>query len=424
MTPALKAMSKTATGAATEPVKRLGCIYVPNGINQPMWVPQTVGAGFELSPILKPLAPFKNQLLVVSGLAHRQAEDLYGDGNNDHPRAIAVWLSGVHAYNRPGHPVQLGTTFDQVVAQQIGKTTRLPSLELVLENPSQIACAGGDCFYGSTLSWRNPTTPNPMEGHPRVVFNRLFGDGGSSVQRLARMKQTDSILDSVSKELASLMTKLGAGDKSKLDQYTDSVRDIELRIQNAERQSAEGESDLALPERPTDIPEKFEDHAKLMFDLQVLAFQADLTRVFTLMIGQEGSSRTYPQIGVPEQHHPISHHRERPEFLMKKAKIDTYHVELLGYFLDKLRNTPDGDGSLLDHSMILYGGGLGNGNFHDHKNMPCLVAGGVGGNLKGDRHLKYPEYTPMTNLMLSLMDKLGIPVPEKIGDSTEHLQDI
>jgi hypothetical protein len=367
------------------------------------------------------MAKVREQVLVLSGLAHRQA-DSFGDGNGDHPRATAVWLSGVHAWDRRGggggESVRLGTTVDQIIAQHYAKETQLPSLELVLEKPTQVACDSTDCFFSNTISWRTPTTPNPMEPHPRVVFERLFGDGGTAAQRLAQARKTGSILDSVVAEVAGLEKRLGPSDRSKLNEYLNSVREIEQRIQSAE---TKGEaSEMALPDRPTDIPAEFEEHAKLMFDLQVLAFQGDITRVFSMIMAREGSPRTYPQIGVPEQHHPVSHHRDDPILIAKKAKIDTYHVYLLNYLAEKMAATPDGDGSLLDHSAILYGGGMGNGNLHEHTNLPTLVVGKLGGTLKAGRHLSYQENTPMSNLFVSMLDKAGVPV-EKIGDSTGKL---
>jgi hypothetical protein len=419
MVPAATALAQTPAN----PVRRLGFIYVPNGVIQEQWVPATTGAGFDFSPILSPLEPFRDRLLVVSGLAHRQA-DSFGDGNGDHPRATAVWLSGVHAWERRGRvgptAIKLGTTADQIAARELGKETPLPSLELVLEAPTAIACDTGDCFYSNTISWRNETTPLPMEPHPRVVFERLFGDGGSNADRMAQVRQTGSILDSVAQEALSLERTLGPQDRTKLSEYLDAVRDLEQRIQ---RSAARGDDAVVeLPDRPIDIPETFDEHAKLMFDLQVLAYQADVTRVVTMMMARETSPRTYASIGVADQHHTVSHHRNDPEYIAKKAKIDTYHISLLGYFLDKLRNTPDGDGNLLDHSMITYGGGLGNGNLHEHTNLPCLVAGGGGGRLKGGRHLAYPEDrdTPMTNLLLAVLDKAGVET-EMLGDSTGQL---
>lgn len=413
MQPALKAVSATP--------KRLGFIYgSPNGIIQKAFVPATTGPGFELSPILSPLAPVRDQLVVLSNLAHRQA-DSFGDGNGDHARGTAVWLSGVHAWDRRPvgtETVTLGVTIDQIAARHFAKDTQLPSLELVLEKPTQIACDSTDCFFSNTISWRSPTTPNPMEPHPRVVFERLFGEGGSAAQRLAQMRKTGSVLDSVIQEVAGLQKRLGASDRTKLGEYLSSVRELEKRIQSAEAKGAA--SELALPNRPTDIPDEFEEHAKLMFDLQVLAYQADVTRVFSMLMAREGSPRTYPQIGVPEQHHPVSHHRDDPALIAKKQKIDTYHVQLLGYFLEKLQATRDGDGSLLDHSLIVYGGGMGDGNLHEHSNLPTLVAGKLGGQLRTGQHLAYADNTPMANLFTTILDKVGIPA-DKFGDSTGRL---
>jgi hypothetical protein len=421
--PFLDAMVPALSAAPKATPKRLGFIYgSPNGIIQKAFVPTTVGPNFELSPILQPLAPVRDQLLVLSGLAHRQA-DSFGDGNGDHPRGTAVWLSGMHAWDRrgPGTLVSLGTTADQIAARELGRETRLPSLELVLERPTQIACDTTDCFFSNTISWQSPTTPNPMEAHPRVVFDRLFGEGGSAARRLAEVRRTGSLLDSVLNEINSLKQHLGASDRSKLGEYLNSVREIERRIQTAEKTGAE--SELALPDRPTDIPEDFEAHAKLMFDLQVLAFQTDMTRVFTLMMAREASGRSYPQIGVPDQHHPVSHHRNDPVLMAKKQKIDTYHMSLFGYFLERLHRTPDGDGSLLDHSAILYGGGMGDGNLHEHSNLPVVIAGKLDGAFKTNRHLAHPDNTPMANLLVTMLDKAGVRV-DKLGDSTGTLKEI
>ena len=417
MVPAATVLAKTAA----RPTPRLGFVYIPNGVIQEQFVPATTGAGFAFSPSLSPLASFRERLLVVSGLAHRQA-DSFGDGNGDHPRATAVWLSGVHAWERRGRigptAIKLGTTADQIAARVLGTSTPLPSLELVLEKPTAISCDSGDCFYSNTISWRDPTTPLEMEPHPRVVFERLFGDGGSPAERQAQVRQTGSILDSVTQEALSLERTLGPTDRGKLAEYLDSVRDLEQRIGRAEARSEQAEIDL--PDRPIDIPEDFEEYAKLMFDLMALAYQADVTRVSTLMMARETSPRTFPQIGVPDQHHTVSHHRNDSDYIARKAKIDTYHVSLLAHFLNRLRNTPDGDGNLLDHSMIVYGGGIGNGNLHEHTNLPCLVAGGGGGRLKGGRHLAYSDDTPMANLLLTVLDKAGVRA-EELGDSTGRL---
>jgi hypothetical protein len=314
--------------------------------------------------------------------------------------------------------VRLATSADQLAARVIGKSTRIASLELNLDYPTQGACDAGDCFYVNTVSWRNETTPNPTESNPRIVFQRLFGDGGGPAQRLAETKARGSVLDSVTQEASRLAGTLGPGDRTKLTEYMDSVRDIEERIKNVEVQSTQS---IELPDRPFGVPETFDAHTKMMFDLLLLAYRADLTRVFSMVMARELSSRTYANIGVPEQHHPTSHHRNDPELIAKKAKIDTYHVQLLAYFLEKMQATQDGDGSLLDHSLILYGGGMGDGNLHRHTDLPCLLAGKLGGQMKAGRHMNYPENTPMTNLLVSVLDKAGVRT-EKLGDSTGPLK--
>jgi hypothetical protein len=417
--PLLDAMVPALAGKPLKAPPRLGFIYVSNGFVQEQWKPGTIGTGFEFTPILKPLEPLKDYLNVLSGLAHLQARTL-GDGTGDHPRSSAAWLTGVHAYDRtrPGVEVHLATSADQLAAREIGRDTQVSSLEMSVDFSAQGSCDSGDCFYINTISWRNESTPNPTESHPRVIFERLFGDGGSATQRQALLKDTGSILDSVTQETARLAATLGPGDRTKLSGYLDSVREIEQRIQNTE---SRGIQSIELPERPTDIPVSFEDHTKLMFDLQALAFRADITRVFSMIMAREASSRTFPNIGVPDQHHAVSHHRNDPELLRKKAKIDTHHVELLAYFLDKLRATPDGDGSLLDHSLVVYGGGMGDGNLHLHTDLPCLLAGRLGGQFKTRGHLQYPENTPMSNLLLTVLGAVGVR-PEKLGDSTGKLQ--
>jgi len=419
--PLLDSMVPALSAQAARPVKRLGFVYIPNGVIQDQWFPTTVGREWDLPQSLQALAPVRNQLNVVTGLAHLQA-NTFGDGVGDHPRASAVWLTGVHAWDRtrPGMEVRLDVSADQLAAQVLGKDTQLRSLELILENPTQMACDTNDCFFVNTVSWRSATTPNPMEAHPRVVFERLFGDGGSAAQRRARMQQTSSILDSVTGEIARLSKTLGPVDKTKLTEYLDSVREIEQRIQTAETSTA---TNVVVPDRPIDVPDTFDAHAKLMFDLQALAYQADITRVFTMIVGRELSGRTFPTIGVTEGHHAVSHHRNDPDFIAKKAKIDFYHASLLGYFLEKLQNTPDGDGSLLDHSLIMYGGGIGNGNLHEHTDLPCLMAGSLAGAFKTGYHYRYPleGNVPMSNLLLTILAKVGVPV-EKLGDSTGRLE--
>jgi Protein of unknown function (DUF1552) len=407
-----------ALSAVPASTPRFSFLYIANGVIQDQWTPKTTGADYELTPILAPLAAHKPAINIVTGLAHLQA-DTFGDGTGDHPRASAAWLTGVHAYDRtlPGIDVKLATSADQIIAEHIGKTTPVRSIELSVDYPTQGACDSGDCFYVNTVSWRNETTPNPTELHPRVVFERLFGDGGTAAERLAHIRKTGSILDSVGAEIGRLNASLGAGDKGKLGEYLDSVRDVEQRIQNAEKQGAHT---FELPERPVDAPATFDEHTKLMFDLQVLGFRADVTRVSSMIMSRELSSMTFGQIGVPEQHHAVSHHRNDPELIAKKAKIDVYQAQLLAYFLDRLKATPDGDGTLLDHSLVLYGGGMGNGNLHRHTDLPCLVAGKLGGAFKTGQHLAYPTNTPMTNLLLTILAASGIP-QEKLGDSTGRM---
>jgi hypothetical protein len=414
--PMLDAMAPALAAAPTAP-PRLGFVYAANGTIQNQWKPSTTGP-LELSPILQPLEKVRSQVNVLTGLSHLQA-DTFGDGTGDHPRSSAVWLSGVHAYDRsqPGVETRLATTADQFAARQIGKTTQLPSLEMNLDPATQGACDTGDCFFTYTISWRNETTPNAAEYHPRVVFARLFGDGGSAEHRLAHAKRSGSILDSLLTEVNRLDRTLGPGDRRKLTEYLDSVRELEQRVQNVK---SRGIQNVELPDRPTDIPASFDEHAKLLFDLQALAFRADVTRVFTLMMARELSTRPYPNIGVPEQGHAVSHHRNDPELIAKKAKVDTYHMQLLAYFLEKLQAAQDGDGSLLDHSMILYGGGMGDGNLHRHSDLPCLMAGSLGGKFKTGRHLAYKLDTPMSNLLLTILDATGVRL-EKIGDSTGPL---
>ena len=416
--PMLDAMTPALSATTTAP-PRLGFVYIANGVIQNKWNPATTGRSFELSPTLQPLAKVRDSITVLSGLAHQQA-DTFGDGTGDHPRASAAWLTGVHAYDRtqPGVEVRLATTADQLAAQHIGRTSRISSLELTGDFPPQGACDSGDCFYINTVSWRNETTPNPAETNPRVIFERLFGDGGDAAARQARARETGSILDSVMREVGRISTSLGPGDRTKLDEYLDSVREIELRIKNPESQSAQA---IELTERPTDIPDSFDEHTKLMFDLQALAFRADITRVFSMIMSRELSSRTFAQIGVPDQHHAVSHHRDDPDLIAKKAKIDFYQTQLLAYFLEKLQAAHDGDGTLLDHSLILFGSGMGDGNLHRHFDLPCLLAGGLGGSIRPGTHIKYPDNTPMSNLLVALLDKIGLPI-EKIGDSTGPLK--
>jgi hypothetical protein len=416
--PLLDAMLPAFAADSARAIPRLGFVYVGNGIVHRTFKPHGEGASFELSPVLQPLGRLRGHLNVISGLDHAEADNI-GDGTGDHPRSSAAWLTGVHAFDRtqPGVEVKLATTADQLAADVLGRTTRVRSLELAVDTATQSACDSGDCFYVNTVSWRNATTPNITENHPRLVFERLFGDGGSSAERLARARDVGSILDSVRAEASRLAADVGHVDRTKIDEYLDSVREIEQRIQTAE---ASDEHVVALPDRPTSIPASFDDYTKLMLDLQLLAFQTDTTRVFSLILAREVSNRPYPQIGVPDQHHPVSHHRNDPDLIAKKTKIDTYHISLLAYLAEKMRATPDGDGSLLDQSLLVYGGGMGDGNLHRHYDLPCVLLGKLGGTIDTGQHRVYPSGTPMTNLLVTVLDKVGVPI-EALGDSTGRL---
>ena len=414
MVPAFTPAAKAAAAPA-----RLGFFYIPNGkVDDNRWTPVSEGAGFELSPILKPFAPVKDRLVVLTGLAHRQGLAL-GDGNGDHSRATPSWLSGVHPKKTETGDVHCGITADQIAAVELGTGTPLASLELGLDGDQGIAGAcenGYSCIYTNTIAWRSATQALPAENNPGVVFERMFGDGGDAAARRAAMSDSRSIMDSVRQELAGLNRELGPRDRSTVSEYLDAVRDVEKRIQRAERTVAT----VAPPDRPFGIPLTFKEHLELMFDLQVLAYRADVTRVVTFLMSREVSSRVYAECGVTQSHHSVSHHGGKPELMAQMATICTYHVSLFTKFLEALRSTADGDGSLLDHSLILYGGGLGDGNGHTHFNLPAVLAGGVGG-LKGGRHIRYPEGTPMTNLLLTMLDKVGVRNVAAIGDSTGRL---
>jgi hypothetical protein len=415
MVPALSALSKTAA----KPVSRLGFVYVPNGAVMNKWTPAAAGRGFELSPTLAGLEPLRDRVLVVSGLAHLQANS-FDDGAGDHSRGTAAWLSGIHAKRTEGADVQLGITADQIAARQFGDETQLASLELALETIDLVGnCDNGySCAYMNTLSWRTPTTPLPVETNPRKVFRRLFGQGDSASQRLARLQEDRSLLDSVQRDVARLQRSLGAADNNRLAEYLDAIRDVERRIQRTEERNAE--SDVVLPEMPSGVPETFEEHIDLMFDLQVLAYQADITRVISFLVGRELSNRTYPAIGITEAHHSLSHHQNDAQKLEKLAKINAYHIQKLAKYLEKLRATPEGAGNLLDSLTLVYGSGLSDGNRHDHSPLPILVAGGGAGRVKGGAHLACPKDTPMANLLLSVLDAAGVRT-DKLGDSTGAL---
>ena len=424
--PFLDAMTP-AFAAPSSPITRVAFVYTANGVIMRDWTPEQEGAGFAFSRTLQPVEPFRDQLLVVSGLAHRNGEAL-GDGPGDHARAGASWLTGAHPKKTRGADIRNGMSVDQMLAQDIGQNTPLPSLELGLQDVRMVGgCDSGySCAYSNTLSWSSPTTPLPYETNPRLVFERLFGDGDTTdpAVQAVRSRQNRSLLDFVLDDASWLRTGLGAGDRRKLSDYLDSVREVERRIQNAERQAGSG-VDLPVVDRPDGVPTTFEAHVRLMSDLVAIAFQADLTRVVTLMYSREGGNRTYRSIGVPDAHHGLSHHQNDPERMARLQLIDRHHVAMLAYFLGKLRDAQDEDGSLLDHSVVVYGSSLSDSNAHTHDNLPTLLAGG-GGALRGGRHLRYPEGTPMTNLFLTLLDRLGVQ-RDQIGDSTgqvEHLSDL
>ncbi len=419
MMPAAKAAKSTA-GA---PAVRLAFVYVPNGIIPGAWTPTVEGANFEFTRTMKALEPFRDHVVVVSGLAQINGRAL-GDGAGDHARAGATWLTGVHPKKTEGAGIHAGISADQVAAKEFGKSTQFASLEIGLESPSLAGgCDSGySCAYSNTISWRGPTTPNPVEINPRAVFERLFGEGDSTdpKARMRNFKEQGSLLDYITGDIDRMETNLGPRDRGKLTEYLDSIRDVERRIQMAEEQN--DSMKVPLIERPAGVPAEFEDHAKLMMDLQAIAFQADLTRVITFMMAREGSDRSFRQIGISDGHHPLTHHQNDPEKIEKVTQINSYHVKMLAYYLEKLRSTPDGDGSLLDHSMVLYGSSICDGNAHTHHDRPLVLVGGAAGQLKGGRHLRYPKETPMNNLLLTILDKAKVPVPEKLGDSTGELK--
>ena len=401
---------------------RMGFFYVPNGINMSRWTPAVAGTNFELTPALETLAPFRNQLSILSGLDSNQANALPGEGGAFHTRTTSAFLTGVHPKLTKGADIQLGISVDQIAAKELGKQTQLASIELALDGGDPAGICEGEltCAYAN-LSWRSATTPLPMENRPRAVFERLFGDSDTtdSNSRRALIEESRSILDSVTEEVGRLKSRLHSKDRAKLSEYLDAIRDTERRIQLAEQQSSR---ELPALNKPGgSIPAVFEQYAKLMFDLQLLAYQTDMTRISTFMLAHESSVRTYAEVGVPEAHHAVSHHRGDITLMEKKAKIDAYHVKLFAYFIDKLRSTDDGDGSLLDHSMMLYGAGMSDGNMHLNQDLPIVLVGGAGGKLKGNRHVRYPKGTPMTNLYLAMLDILGVQV-DHLGDSTGKLE--
>lgn len=407
---------------ATKSPKRLAFLYTPNGIIMNKWTPTTEGTGFEMTPTLKPLAPFRDQMLVLSRLAHLQARQMgVEEGGGFHPRASTVFLTGTHPKKTEGADMRAGISVDQVVAKEFSKETQLASLELAVEATDLLgACdTGYACAYSNTLSWRTPTTPVLMENQPRVVFERLFGDTESTnpAVRLARIQQDRSILDFVGGGVTRLQASLGPSDRAKLTEYLDAIHDVERRIRMAEEQSYR---ELPSLERPAGVPAHYTDHAKLMLDLEVLAFQTDLTRVCSFLMAREQSTYAYTELGISDPHHPLTHHQFDPVKIAKVEKIDFMRSKMLAYFLEKMRATRDGDGSLLDHSMIVYGSCISDGNSHENSDLPILLLGG-GANVKMGRHIMYPKDTPVCNLYLTMLDKLGIPV-ESFGDSTGKLE--
>jgi hypothetical protein len=415
--PLLEAMIPSAAqaAAAATSTKRLQVFYLPNGMVMQDFIPKQVGADYELSPILKPLEAYRDRFTVVSGLAHDEA-NAKGDGPGDHGRSCANYLTGTHPKKSEGYDIRAGVSLDQMVAQHIGKDTTLPSLELGIDPPSSLgSCDNGySCSYTNTLSWRTATTPLPVSNNPRSVFERAFGDGDSldPASRLAQLRRRASLLDFVMEDAARMNRYVGVHDKQKMEEYLDAIRDVEKRIQIAEKNN----DGLQLPnfERPSGIPDVFEDHVRLMIDMQVLAMQANVTRVSTFMIGREISQRSYPQIGVSDAHHSISHHGNEAEKLAKLSKINALHMELFAYQMKRMAETKEGDASLLDNSIILAGASLGDSNTHDHMSLPTIVAGGL---FKGGRHIAAEKHTPFANLMVTVMNRLDVP-QSSIGDST------
>ena len=419
--PMLDAMTPAFSAATTRPI-RIAFMQTPNGIFNlnGEWTPKTTGGGWELTRTLEPLAAFKDRMLVISGLDNQQAAGQTGEIGGDHPRACTAWLTGTHAKMTSGADLHAGISVDQIAAKEFGKETQLASLEIGLEAPEIVgACESAyGCAYYDTISWRNETTPLPMENRPRALFERLFGDAGTDPKaRLAVRQEDRSILDAIGVDVKRLRLKVGGPDRSKIDQYLDAIRDVERRMQLAEKQ---GHQEVTIG-TPTGAPEVFSDYFKLMSDLMVLAWQTDMTRVITFQMGHEMSGRAYPELGFGDAHHPCTHHQGDKEKQEKTTKINILHTNMLAYYLGKLRDTSDGDGSLLDHSMILYGAGLSDANLHLYTDLSLLlVAGGVAG-IKGGQHVRYPNRTPMANLLLTMLDKADVPHVEKLGDSTGRL---
>jgi len=413
MVPAATALSRTAA----QPVRRLGYVFMPMGCDQSRWTPGSEQNLDTLSPILDSLEPVKDKMTVFTNMELRPAYP------GSHATSNSSFLSAAKAKVTESSDYYLGTTADQVAAKQIGQETQLPSLELAMDL-MQITgqCDNGyACVYQNNLSWSSPTTPLPAEAHPRIVFENLFGEGGTPEERQAALRKRASLLDSITEDMKRLKKELGASDRARVTEYLDAVREVERRIQKAESDT----KDNPMPDldRPMGVPAMYADHARLMFDLQLLAYQGDITRIVTFQIARETSNRSYPEIGVAEPHHPLSHHGDNAEKIAKMAKINAFHVSLFAEYLEKLKNTPEGNGSLLDNVLLLYGSGIGNPNVHDHTNLPCIVAGGAAGGMKGNRHIRYDKPTPLANLHLTLLDKVGVKI-DSFGDSNGKIDEL
>jgi hypothetical protein len=418
--PLLDAMIPAATAEAkiaAVNARRLGYVFMPMGCDESRWTPRSEKTLDELSPILDSLAPVKDDLAIFTNMELKPAYP------GSHATSNSSFLSAAKAKVTESTDYYLGTTADQVAAQQIGQQTQLPSLELAMDLLQTVGqCDNGyACVYQNNLSWSSPTTPLPAEAHPRLVFESLFGEGGTPEERRAALRKRASLLDSIAEDMQRLKRDLGASDKARVTEYLDSIREVERRIQKAESDT----KDIPLPDldRPMGVPAMFADHARLMFDLQLLAFQGDITRVTTFQLARETSNRCYPEIGVSDSHHPLSHHGNNPEKVARMAKINAFHVSLFAEYLEKLKNTPEGNGSLLDNTLLLYGSGIGDPNVHNHSNLPIIVAGGAAVGMKGNRHIRYDKQTPLANLHLSLLDKAGVRL-DAFGDSTGKIDNL
>jgi hypothetical protein len=416
--PLLDAMRPAFTSAAESAAmtaKRLSFFAVPNGIIMDQWTPTGAGKGFPITPVLEPLAAFRDRMVVIGGLANNEARKLEFEIAGDHPRACSAYLTATHPKMTSGADIHCGVSVDQVAAKELAKQTQLPSLEIGLETPMIGACESAySCVYYNTISWRGPETPLPMENRPRAVFERLVGDSTDPAERTARIRENRSILDLVSQDLTRLLRSVGQSDRLKLDQYAEAIRSVEQQIQVAEQQAPKALPDI---EKPIGVPERFSDYARLMLDLQVLAFQGDMTRVATFMVGHEMGGRAYPELGFGDQHHSLTHHQGDRAKIEKVIQIDIFHAKLYQYFLEKMRSVPEGDGSLLDHSLLVYGSPLSDGNMHLYRDLPVLLIAGSATGIEGNRHVRYVDDTPMANLYLTLLDRLGV-IVERFGDST------